>query len=227
VALGLLYWKERLRLWPYVVPMAALAILYGWGIFAAKANHLHLNDGTFSFSAPFVQTWFRSLIRMFWFWGILAVAALRGRVPWTAVFWIAVSLPPYCFLIYMPHVPSRHIYLASAGLALIVGAALAGFERRRLLLTVALAAMVLHNVGYIWIKKREQFLQRAEPTEQLVRVAREKGPPLVMGCFPYTREVADSTVQVMLGWKPGSLLWSSSIGQDPAAHNFCPQDRRR
>jgi hypothetical protein len=210
VALALLYWRGKLRLWLWVWPLALLALVYTWGIFAAKADHLHLNDGTFSSSAPFMQTWLRSQFRMFWFWGFLALLTLRTwrKIPLSGAFWAGLSLLPYCFLTYMPHVPSRHIYLASAGLALIAGAALAELHKKRMLFAVAVAAILIHNTGYIWVKKRQQFLERTAPTERLIAIAREKGAPLNIGCFPYGPEVAERAVQILLNWKPGSLRFA-------------------
>ena len=229
VAAALLFWKRRLRLWMWILPLALLALVYTWGIFTAKADHLHLNDGTFSSSAPFVVTWLRSLFRMFWFWGFLSLLVIRWKqLPLPAVFWIAVSLLPYCFLTYMPHVPSRHIYLASAGMALIVGVAFTEISQHRWLLKALLAAMLIHNIGYVWIKKRQQFLDRAEPTEQLLRIAREKGAPLTIGCFPYTREVAERTVEVMLRWDARqSLRWSNETGALDLCGKLSPVSSRQ
>lgn len=162
---------------------------------------------------------------MFWFWGFLALLAFRNwrKIPAPAAFWTAISLFPYCFLTYMPHVPSRHIYLASAGLALIAGAALVEIQHKRLLFALALTAILLHNTGYIWVKKRQQFLDRAEPTERLIAIAREKGAPMTIGCFPYSPEVAERAVEILLNWKPGSLRFAKEPGGTDL--NFCQTTR--
>jgi len=44
--------------------------------------------------------------------------------------WIAIGLLPYSFLTYSMQIPSRHTYLASAGLALLFGLAVARLEAR-------------------------------------------------------------------------------------------------
>ena len=94
-----------------------------------------------------------------------------------ALLWAVISLGPYSFLTYMPRVPSRHTYLPSAGLALLVGAAAAllyadFWARRRALLALLAAAVVVHNAGYIWTRKQRQFQERARMTTELVDLAR-------------------------------------------------------
>jgi hypothetical protein len=205
-----------LKRYAYVVPYCLLAAIYAWGVFSASRDHLHLNDGTFSIRAPFPVTWLRSTFRMLWFWGLLAsiwLAFRRGVKPLLAspaAFWMAIALVPYCFLTYMPHVPSRHVYLASAGLCLITGASVAELPRRRWVAAVLLA-MLVHNTGYIWIRKRAQFLERAEPTEELLRAAqRISRRPLRVCSFPYGPEVAERAMQIMRNEPPSSLQWNTT-----------------
>ena len=114
----------------HVLPFAVLAAIYTLLVFAASSTHIHLNDaGTFSLHAPFWANWARSVLRLLWPWGLavlLTMAILRGagqvRLLTVGAVWIGVGLLPYSFLTYMPRVPSRHTYLASAGLALIAAA---------------------------------------------------------------------------------------------------------
>jgi len=200
----------------YLAPYCGLAVWYAWGIFSASRDHLHLNDGTFSIHAPFPVTWLRSMFRMLWFWGLLACVwlAFRKRIQailtGPAAFWMAVSLIPYCFLTYMPHVPSRHVYLASAGLCLIIAAAVAELPTRRWA-GVAMLAILVHNTGYIWIRKRVQFLERAEPTEVLLRTAQSTDRrPLRVCNFPYGPEVAERAMQIMRNEPPSSLQWNAT-----------------
>jgi hypothetical protein len=121
------YWwrqenRERSAL-PWLAGFAAVSTVYAAAIFAAGNSHLHLNDaGTFSLSAPFFKTLLLSLGRLLSIWGAAALGLLwwlrteRAAIA-ACLFWMAVMLLPYSFLTYMDRVPSRHTYLASAGLA--------------------------------------------------------------------------------------------------------------
>lgn len=200
-----------------MAPFVLLSLVYAALIFAAQNHHLHLNDGTFSSSAPAGTVMIRSIGRLLWIWGVPAVAMLwwrRGRKGWlllAAGFWMVVTILPYSFLTYMPRVPSRHVYWASAGLAFLVGGAwLSVWSRPRLKWAAALAAavMVIHNVGWLWWKKYPQYVRRAEPTEAFIRYVRDVQGPVRMKCFPYGPEVAERAARVRLGrtvetrWEP-------------------------
>jgi hypothetical protein len=103
----------------------------------------------------------------------------------------------------MLRVPSRHLYFAGVGASLIVAAAVVELWNRtspsRRPLTVGLLATVilLHNVGYIWTKKHEQFVARAAPTEQLIQFADRTSGPLNIKCFPYDDSVAILALRIM------------------------------
>lgn len=200
-----------------LTPFVLVSLVYAVLIFAAKTNHLHLNDGTFSLSAPAGMVIVRSIGRLLWVWGIPAVAILwwnRKRNGWLLVaagFWMAVTILPYSFLTYMPRVPSRHVYWSSAGLAFLVGGAwllLWNSPGTRWVARAAAVAMVVHNCGWLWAKKYPQYVRRAEPTEALVRYVRDAHGPLRLKCFPYSPEVAERAVRVRLGrsvettWEP-------------------------
>jgi hypothetical protein len=134
------------------------------------------------------------------------------RIAGFAGAWITLLLLPYSFLTYMPRVPSRHTYLAALGVALLAGAAftqLASRSQRGHLAMPALAACVIaHNCGYLWIVKHRQYVERAEPTEELVRQAERVNGPVSLACFPYSLPVADAALRVRLGtyrtlqWEP-------------------------
>lgn len=230
VAAAILFQRQR-RLWP-VFPLAAAAALYTAAIFAAEAEHLHLNDGTFSLRAPFVQVWALSIWRMFWVWGVLSATALVAwrRPVWRTLlapaFWIAVAILPFCFLLYMPVVPSRHTYLASAGVGFFVAAgalaARARFRQVPWVLPAILALLVAQNTAYVWTKKRAQFLVRAEATEALLRTARHNGGLIYMTCFPYARDVAEKALEIGLGQSSARLVWNTP--PPPGAVSFCAKD---
>jgi hypothetical protein len=127
-------WRRTI---PRLVPMAVLGVAYALLIHASRSEHPFYHDGTFSLSAPFLKTLTVSIGRLFWFWGLASVLVLLALRPsrWrrTLIFaavWIVVTFLPYSFLTYMPRVPSRHTYLASAGLSLVVAAALLAFRAR-------------------------------------------------------------------------------------------------
>jgi hypothetical protein len=208
---ALLAEKKPLR--PYCLPMlpfAILSILYFALSYAARQNHLHYNDGTFSLHAPFWSVEFRSILRLLWVWGFLSLAALAAwrASQWLpllkiAAVWILSTLLPYCFLTYMPFVPSRHTYLASAGLSLIIGAAFltfaARFRARPVLLCSLAALIILPHCAYLWTKKQRQFLERALPTELLIDYARDTRGPIRLCCFPYHISIAQSALDTRLG----------------------------
>jgi hypothetical protein len=205
-----------------VAPLALLACLYAYGIFASKDTHLHLNDGTFSMASPFYLTWAWSMARMLFVWGLVSLIAItvwrrwRQRLPLLlpGLLWMGITLLPFCFLSYMNFVPSRHTYLPSAGLALVVAAGFATFRekfrRRQWALALLLALMVTHHTGYIWTKKRYQFALRAAPTEALLQLARNGAQRIYVQCFPYGPEIAVRALEIMLNKPESMLLWDAA-----------------
>jgi hypothetical protein len=177
-------------------------------------------------------TLINSIGRMFWFWGLVSLLTLmalkqRHRLPMIAAvgIWVVITFLPYSFIAYMPRVPSRHTYLASAGLAIVVGAAyLAVWERfrqsRAWIPAAMAAAIILHNAGYIWIKKQEQFLTRAAPTEELIRVGKTHKGPILLRCFPYGTELAGMVLRQAVG-RPETdvIVETSNVPSD--AVEFC------
>ncbi len=198
-------------------PFAAIAVAYMAMIFASQTGHGHFSDGTFSLETPFLTSWANSYGRLLWIWGAASLLALaawrawrRAKLVWLALVWIAITLAPYSFLTYMLRVPSRHTYLASLGLAwLVAAAALELRERwgapRRWAVPAVAAVIVAHNVAYLWIKKRAQYLERAAPTEKLVELARRVEGPIYVHCFPYGYEIAERAMEMVVG-KPKELL---------------------
>jgi hypothetical protein len=200
------------------LPFGGLAAAYAAWIAAARASSFRFRDGSFSLSAPFWITWPASCWRMLWIWGVAALIVLAWRRAWPrsarfGLLWMAVGLAPYVFLTYMTRVPSRHTYIASAGLALVVGAAVAKLGRRAA--TIAVLVFVLVNVGYLWTRKRAQFLERAAPTESVIAFARTTSAPVIyLRCFPGPPVTPESAVRLTTGkrvtWKP-----------EPGAAEFC------
>jgi hypothetical protein len=194
----------------WLAPFVVLAGVYFAGDLLAQSTHLHFNDGTFSLRAPFLRTLAFSTGRLFWFWGLIAAAALAWWRPWgygrlsaVAAAWIAITFLPYSFLTYMPRVPSRHTYFASAGLALLVGSWLwllwvRRAQRGRWAVVVLAAVIVAHNCGYIWTRKHRQFSDRARPTAALIEYGRKVAAPVPVRCFPYAMVLAELALDIEL-----------------------------
>jgi hypothetical protein len=217
--------RSRRRDWLGIAPFVAISAVYFLLAWAARSSHLHFNDGTFSLFAPFWITLPNSLMRMLWIWGLLALAVLwwfrRRTSVWPVVavslLWAAITLGPYSFLTYMPRVPSRHTYLPSAGLALLVGAAgsvLAAefWPRRRAVVAAIAALMVLHNVGYIWTRKQRQFRERARVTTELVELAKKTQGQIIVDCFPHALTIAESAVELEAKQPRERLVFRSTPG---------------
>lgn len=215
VALALLpVWTERVPVRRWLLPwlaFAAVALVYTALVFAAGSNHLHLRDGTFTPGWHFLPVIWRSFARMFWIWGWLSLLALalwrergRMRLLLAAGAWAAVALLPYSFITYMSRVPSRHTYFASVALAWVVAAALlvlwnrAGNRRAWAVGTVAVL-IVLHNCGWIWTRKYQQFAERASPTEEFLEFVRGTEGTVYVHCFPYPVLVPIWAAEMRLG----------------------------
>lgn len=211
-------WRKP-RAWPWIAPFAMLAAVYTWMTFAGSDAHQHFHDGTFSLKAPLWINLPNSLGGLVWIWGLVALAALvawgrrrDSRTALLALVWIVITLLPYSFITYMPRVPSRHTYLASAGLAWVVAAGFLALRRRcqlsaRWPVYAVATLLVAHNCGYILIKKRAQFLERAAPTEVLIEVARRASGPVSIHCYPYNYQVAQLALEMRLGKPASSLIW--------------------
>ena len=202
---------RRLREWWWrTLPFAALALADFLTIYAARANHLHFQDGTFSLSAPFWIVVPVSVGRLLWIWGLISLCALFHwrehkwlRMLCVAAAWIVITLLPYSFLTYMPRVPSRHAYFASVGLALIIAAGALSFREHFRALPWAAAALatvlLAHQCVTLWVRKHRQFLERAAPTEQLAELAGRHNGPLYLECFPYDGSIAVLVVKMTSG----------------------------
>ena len=224
--------KAPERLMPYAV-IAAVAIA---SVVGSRDVSFRFSDGSFSLHAPFWITLPSNFLRILWIWGFAAIAALllaRERVlrgsALVAMAWIAISLAPYSFLTYSTRIPSRQTYLASAGLAMLVGLAAAHWQARagtrRGAVAAVAAVVLLHNVGYIWIKKRHQFLERAAPTEQLIAFARRTPGPIWIQCFPRNHYIVEEAVHLGGGHSAADVIWDEAEAMRRQAAVFCYRER--
>ncbi len=219
---------------PRLIPHLLLACLAVVSIASSRGVSFRFGDGSFSLHAPFWITWPRGMARLLWFWGWLAAAMIVWvrktglRQPaWLALAWMGIALVPYSFLTYSTQIPSRQTYLASAGLAFLVGLSLsAAASRSRPLLAAAAALILVSNVGYLWVRKRPQFQARAEPTEKLIALARQTEGPIWVRCFPRNTYIAQEAVHMGAGRSPSILIWSEDEARlrAPAAV-FCYQEK--
>src|SRR5215813_11287077 len=141
--------------------------------------------------------------------------------------WIGIGFIPYMFVDYMHRIPSRQIYLASAGLAWLMGAAIVSMKERygknyQRMVAAVLLIILFHNVVYLWTKKRQHFLERAQPTERLLSLARSVDGPIFVKCFPLAPIHAEAAVELILNKPASALIWNEEDARKrPPAATFC------
>jgi hypothetical protein len=220
-------WRKRLpRLAPHLLlSLGALA-----SVMQSRANSFRFSDGSFSLHAPFWITWPHSYARLLWIWGwpaaivlLFAVRPPPRRSVLLAALWMGTALVPYSFLTYSTEIPSRQTYLASAGLAFLVGLALAQYAHRRIA-AIVLCVMLVHNTAYLWTRKYRQFVERAAPTTRLLEFARHSPGPILMQCFPLPQIVAEEALRLGAGRAPADLVWNAADARAASAAPFCFKD---
>jgi hypothetical protein len=153
---------------------------------------------------------------------------LRSSI-FVSFIWMGIGFIPYMFVDYMHRIPSRHTYLASAGLGWLMGAAIVVMKERyaknyKWASPVILLLILSHNVGYLWTKKRQQFLERAQPTERLIALARSMNGPIFVKCFPpnLAPTHAEAALELILNKPADTLIWSEEEARKrPPAATFC------
>jgi glycosyltransferase involved in cell wall biosynthesis len=223
-------WKRLLGTAPFFLTGGAYFAL----AYAARQDHLHFNDGTFSLSAPFWSVMLRSAGRLLWDWGFLGLVMLAAWRPrerrallGISAAWMGIGLLPYSFLTYMPQVPSRHTYLASVALSFIVAVWLLSLRdwtasrNRGWIAPVAAAVIALQQAAYVSMVKYDQYFLRAKPTEDLVRAAQPSGGPIYARCFPYPAHVGVAALR--LHGKDVDLVTGQDAQTRPDALDFCEE----
>ncbi len=222
--------KYALHLLPYCL-LAGVAVV---SVAITRSHSFRFSDGSFSLHAPVWLTLPRNFGRVLWIWGVVSAAGIFftkttaevRKSAWIAMAWIAIGLFPYSFLTYSPQIPSRQLYLASAGLAFLFGLAaeqaIRAAKNREWMVAAVMLVVLAHNVGYIWIKKQRQFRERAEATEELIQVARQTEGTIWVQCFPQPDSIAEAAMYVALDRIPSRLVFSAedAARTSPAAV-FC------
>jgi nitrogen fixation-related uncharacterized protein len=207
--------------WPRALPHALTAMGVAGSILLGAGESFRFRDGSFSLQAPFWITLPLSMARLVGVMGGIALAWLTKQRStlqpiMLAGAWMLITLLPYVFLTYMHRVPSRQTYLASVGLAVLVGLALRCLPVRHA--PIALTLLALGNIGYLWLGKTPQFQRRAEPTEALLRTLEQSSGPVYVKCFPQPRIVAEGAVMMMRKNDAARLRWEPG---EPGATVFC------
>ncbi len=201
--------QRRVR-WRQGFPsVVAVTALFGILFLSVSARNFMLATGTYSLGFHAVVVFFVSLHRLMFPWVYLAIAIHLVRRVGLRVLtdagrglgFAAVALLPYVFLTYQNHVVSRQEYLPSVGIAWALAGLLCTWDSRTLRRGFV-AAFVIANVGYIWIKDA-QFEVRAAPTSRLIGTLRRYAPQDVgiIG-FPANPWIARDAAKVVPGWKP-------------------------
>jgi hypothetical protein len=219
--LPVLFQRRRLRrVLVGILPFLAIAAAYLVWTWAGRVSQPGYQDLRFSLSSPWPLTILRSFWRLLFVWGILAAVVLiwtgkpeDRRKVWIACLWTILAIVPYGFLVYMPHIPSRATYVASAGLSLLVGAAAARLieSGRRTLLLILCAVVLAANVEILWVKKIGQMRDRAEASELLKQAARQSRGPVYVDCTPFFDTLAEAVL--------------SSVGKQAVFRSRATQER--
>jgi hypothetical protein len=90
------------------------------------------------------------------------------------------------------------------------------------MVTAVLLIILFHNVVYLWTKKRQHFLERAQPTERLLSLARSVDGPIFVKCFPLAPIHAEAALELILKKSASALIWNEEEARKrPPAATFC------
>ena len=196
-------WERRRKaLVPALVQLSPFLLLsagYIVFIWMTKLSGPQVDDRFALAGGQWVLVFFRGLWDLLLPFGLIALAILgwarrRGDrlLIAFALLWIVLGILPHSFLNYMPRLASRHTYLASGGLALLFGVAMARLAKKvqPRVFRLALIVVIGVNLEIIWVKKVAQFKERAEPTELLKVAAESAAGPISIDCTPVPDVIA-------------------------------------
>lgn len=237
LALALLWirgstWREALKA---VLPILAMVLLYGWFWIGESSKNFFVTEKHYDLSLHFFPVYGRSLLRIFSPLLLLAIPLLviyRRRGLSTAgrtlvwggpvVFFVLVTVLtaiPYSFLTYLDHIPSRNTYLPSVGLAGLIGVLFAGVyaelrsSAARQACAALMAAVVVGNMTYIYLKKEPQFRSRAAPTRELLSTLTnsnnriQRGLPVYVCSFPLHTSIGKDAVSGFTSFGSDEVLF--------------------
>ena len=213
---------------------ALVLVLLGVASIAqSRSNSFRFTDGSFSLHAPFWITWPHSFARLLWIWGWPAVLVLLvfgdarfRRGAFMALAWIGIALVPYSFLTYSTQIPSRQVYLASAGLALLVGLALAQVSKDTGSRPWFSPLMLLHNTRVL-VDQEARTIRGARGAHGTVDRLRAPHSGCDLGAvLPAGGDyVAEEAVRLATGRSPSDLVWSAGAAREREAAAFCYADK--
>ena len=207
---------RRARIFAGLAPFFAISGAYLYWTWTSRITAPGYHDTRFALSAPWLLILLNSWWRLLFIWGLIAIALLlwlRKRGDWRLLaissIWIVAALFPYCFLTYQLQVPSRLTYIASLGLAWIVGAAAVRLResgRQTLFAAACIAALAL-NLEILWVKKMSQFRERAIPSELMKDAGLHSDGAVRISCYPLPDFIAVDvlkSVSVKAIFEPGA-----------------------
>src|SRR5262245_5289865 len=156
-ALPLVFPQRRFKEALYLSPFIIAGVIYATSIFLTHSHSFRFQDKSFVLTAPFWITWTKSYGAMLWFWGFTAIISLfvwrKTEQPLLlSLIWIGIGFIPYMFVDYMHRIPSRQTYIASVGLAWLMGTAILNLRERhgkRWIVITVLVLMIFHSVTYL------------------------------------------------------------------------------
>jgi len=198
--------RRRRIQWQNYVLLFSPSIVFGSIFVLTLAGNFQVGNGTYVPGFHAVLVLLKSLHRLFWPWGyviVILLLAIRRTIPdWRrAAMWcslIVATMLPYVFVTYTDNVPSRQVYLASAAFLPLLAAGMMRVSPK-----VLVAAFLIFNIGYMWIVKDRQMVERAAPTTELIGELRQRQPgPLRLSGFPYPIAIIAKAVAVTVpGWR--------------------------
>ncbi|MBI2150382.1 MAG: hypothetical protein HYU27_07235 [Acidobacteria bacterium] len=170
---------------PVYAMLAAFVVLW----LSQADRNFFLTDGHYALGLHVFPVYGRALLRLVsplvpFVAALLVLRHRKTEQPWNSSFLffgalLALAIVPYSFLTYQDHLPSRHTYLPSIGLAGLVGILFAAVHDRlssnpaKQACAAFLLALVIGNGAYIWLKKEPQYRERAAPTRELIKILNE------------------------------------------------------